>query len=82
MNIEEMIIAIALLLLGLVLKMLNSKIEKAKPKGEFDEYKQATEKRLHRGSDRFDKIEGKVDGNTNKITEIETILKLWGAKKK
>lgn len=75
MTIESIILAIIGILLVFLLGMLNAEIKKAMSRDTFDEYKEQTEKRLHRGSDRFDKIENKADVNGNRITEVETILK-------
>jgi len=74
-TIESIILAIIGILLVFLLGMLNAEIKKAMSRDTFDEYKEQTEKRLHRGSDRFDKIENKADVNGNRITEVETILK-------
>lgn len=74
MTIENIILSIIGMLLVFLLGMLNAEIKRAMSKETFDEYKEQTEKRLHRGSDHFDKIENKADVNGNRITQVEAIL--------
>ena len=67
-------------LMGIVLRMQNSKIDKSMPKELCEERHGDTERRLGRGVERFDKIDDKLDEQNAILVEVRTTVKALARK--
>ena len=67
-------------LMGIVLRMQNSKIDKGMTKELCEERHGDTERRLGRGVERFDKIDDKLDEQKAILIEVSTTVKALAKK--
>jgi len=67
-------------LVGLVLRMQNSKIDKGMTKELCEERHGDTDRRLGRGVERFDKIDSKLDDQNAILIEVRTTVKALAKK--
>ena len=67
-------------LMGFIVRMQNNKIDKSMSKELADERHEEIERRLGRGVERFDKIDGKLDAQKEILIEVSTIVRALGRK--